>query len=403
MAVNIDHTAAGSATIVASSSGTATLTLPNATGTFLYSDANGNANVAGSVVMGSSFLRNRVINGDMRIDQRNNGASVNGTDGTFSVDRWICYVSQASKFTMQQNAGSVTPPSGFKNYLGITVGASASVTIGASDYFVIQQSIEGYNVSDFGFGAAGASTFTISFWVRSSVTGTYGGSFKNKATSADRSYPFTYTIVSANTWEKKTITVAGDTSGTWLFTNGTGICLCLSLGAGSTFSGTAGSWAAANYLSATSTATPITTNSATFYLTGVQLEVGTIATSFERQIYSAQLQQCQRYYQQLASLGAGNFALLAIGNIAGSLTGYAGGYFRVSMRAAPTFSYSGTLGTDIKFQTNGIDATPSTIGSDQMNPDTWSVSLTGTSLTAGNALRIFSLTTSGIFKFSAEL
>jgi hypothetical protein len=251
---------------------------------------------AGGVNTGS-FKRNRIINGNMLIDQRNAGAASTPTNGAYTLDRWAAYVSQASKITVQQNAGSVTPPAGYTNYLGITVGASANVTVGTGDYFFIQQTIEGYNIADFGFGAAGASTITFSFWVRSSVTGTFGGCVYNGAGS--RSYPFTYTISSSNTWEQKTVTVSGETTGTWNTINGAGLNLDFSIGTGATKSGTAGAWASANYYSATGAAKLIETNSATFYITGVQLEPGSSVTPFERQIYSDQLSQCQRYYQTI--------------------------------------------------------------------------------------------------------
>jgi hypothetical protein len=252
--------------------------------------------------MGMGF-RNRIINGDMRIDQRNAGASVTipAATTTYTIDRWAGFASQASKITIQQNAGSVTPPAGFKNYLGVTVGASANVTVGAGDYFFIQQAIEGYNTADFGFGAAGASTITFSFWVRSSVTGTYGGVLYNGGGS--RSYPYSYVINSANTWEQKTVTVTGDTTGSWLTTSGAGIQLTFSLGIGSTYSGAAGSWVGANYYGTTGTATPITTNSATFYITGVQLEKGSTATSFDYRPYGTELQLAQRYLPCFDGLG----------------------------------------------------------------------------------------------------
>ena len=238
-------------------------------------------------------FKSRIINGGMVIDQRNAGASVTPTTNQYSLDRWEFYVTQSSKVSFQQNAGSVTPPAGFKNYLGLTVGASANVTVGSTDLFILDQYIEGYNIADLGFGAAGASTVTLSFWVRSSLTGTFGGSLTNSGNS--RSYPFTYTISSANTWEQKTITVAGDTSGTWLSTNGTGLGVRFSIGTGSTYLGTSGSWAGAGYFGATGQTNLITTNSATFYITGVQLEKGSTATSFDYRPYGTELQLCQRY------------------------------------------------------------------------------------------------------------
>ena len=239
-------------------------------------------------------LRNRLINGDMRIDQRNAGASITPTNGQYSVDRWACYLSQTSKFSAQQNAASVTPPVGFTNYLGVTSLSAYSIT--STDLFLLNQNIEGLNVADLGWGTANAQTITLSFWVRSSLTGTFGGSLRNSA--LNRSYPFSYTITAANTWEKETITIAGDTSGTWLTTNGVGINLALGLGVGSTYSGTAGSWSGSNFLSATGATSVVSTNGATFYITGVQLEIGTSATPFERRLYGQELANCYRYYQQ---------------------------------------------------------------------------------------------------------
>jgi hypothetical protein len=227
----------------------------------------------------------------MVIDQRNNGASV--TSG-YPVDRWGYDASQASKFTIQQNAGSVTPPAGFANYLGFTV--ATAVTIGAGDYFTLIQRIEGFNTADLAWGTASAATVTLSFWVRSSLTGTFGGAIKNSA--ENRSYPFSYTINSANTWTLISITIAGDTSGTWLKTNGQGLNLFFSLGVGTTYSGTAGAWAATNYASATGAVSVIGTLNATWQITGVQLERGSTASSFEYRSYGAELALCQRYYEK---------------------------------------------------------------------------------------------------------
>ena len=272
-------------------------------------------------------FKSRIINGGMVIDQRNAGASVTPTTNQYSLDRWEFYVTQSSKVSFQQNAGSVTPPAGFKNYLGLTVGASANVTVGSTDLFILDQYIEGYNIADLGFGAAGASTVTLSFWVRSSLTGTFGGSLTNSGNS--RSYPFTYTISSANTWEQKTITVAGDTSGTWLSTNGTGLGVRFSIGTGSTYLGTSGSWAGAGYFGATGQTNLITTNSATFYITGVQLEKGSTATSFDYRPYGTELALCQRYFEILPAGGSGIYGSTA--NL-----GYVNWQYKVTKRAAPT-------------------------------------------------------------------
>jgi hypothetical protein len=251
----------------------------------------------------ASIMKNRVINGAMVIDQRNAGSAVTPTTDTYTLDRWLFATNVASKASVQQNAGSVTPPDGYKNYLGIT-STSAYTSLGATDVFVIRQKIEGYNVADLGFGTANAKTVTLSFWVRSSLTGTFAGSLNNSA--ENRSYPFSYTISVANTWEQKSITVAGDTTGTWLTTNGTGLEVGFSMGMGSTFSGTAGAWAGSALFSATGATSVVGTNGATFYITGVQLEVGSSATGYEYVNYQTSLANCQRYYQLITTASGGS-------------------------------------------------------------------------------------------------
>ena len=256
-----------------------------------------NADVIGTSVTGSnlgagnaSIMKNRIINGAMVIDARNAGASVT-PNNTYTLDRWGTENSVTSKFTVQQNAGSVTPPVGFKNYLGVT--SSSAYSSGASDYFDICQRIEGYNVADLGWGTANAKTVTLSFWVYSSLTGTFSGALQ--ATAAGRSYPFTYTVSSANTWTQASITIAGDTSGTWNTTNGLGIQVCFDLGSGSNLRGTAGSWSSNWYIGATGSVSVVGTSGATFYITGVQLEVGSSATGYEYRQYGQEFDLCRRY------------------------------------------------------------------------------------------------------------
>jgi hypothetical protein len=237
---------------------------------------------------------NRIINGAMTVDQRNAGASVTNIAGNvYTLDRWQANGDQASKFTIQQNAASVTPPAGFINYLGIT--SSSAYSVGAAESFVIRQKIEGLNVADLGWGAAGAATVTLSFWVRSSLTGTFGGSISNSA--RNRSYPFSYTISTANTWEQKSVTIAGDTTGTWLTTTGIGIEIDFGLGVGTTYSETAGAWVAGQKISATGATSVVGTSGATFYITGVQLEAGSTASPFAHENYGDTLRKCQRYYE----------------------------------------------------------------------------------------------------------
>jgi hypothetical protein len=283
-------------------------------------------------------MKNRIINGACVIDQRNAGASVTPTANAYTLDRWSTQMSQASKFSVQQNAGSVTPPVGFSNYLGVT--STSAYSVGSGDYFNIFQAIEGFNTADLQWGTANAKTITLSFWVRSSLTGTFGGSILNSAQS--RSYPFTYTINSANTWEFETITIAGDTTGTWLTTNGIGVRVVFGLGVASNLSGTAGSWSGSTFFSATGATSVVGTNGATFYITGVQLEVGSTATSFDYRSYGTELALCQRYYYLHAS---GNGVPVGMASQYGASSMYGTLQFPVTMRIAPTIS--STSGTDI--------------------------------------------------------
>ena len=256
-------------------------------------DTAGNATVAGTMAMGSSYLRNRIINGDMRFDQRNVGTSVTPANGQYALDRWGASQTSAGKFSIQQQTAVV--PVGFSHALKIT--SLSSYAVGAGDIFGIYQPVEGFNSADFSFGTANAQTVTLSFWVYSSLTGTFGGSIFNAALT--RTYPFSYSISSANTWTKITITMPGDTTGTWVgATNGVGMYVVLSVGVGSTYSGTANAWSAGWYYSVTGATSIVGTNGATWYVTGVQLEVGSVATPFERRQYGQELALCQRYYEK---------------------------------------------------------------------------------------------------------
>jgi hypothetical protein len=285
-------------------------------------------------------FKNRIINGAMVIDQRNAGASVtiNTAASTYTIDRWNAY-GQGSDgvFTVQQSS---TAPSGFTNSLAVTV-TTADASIGAAQLYTIGHKIEGYNIADLGWGTASAKSVCLSFQVRSSVTGTFSGSLKNS--NGTRSYPFTYTISVANTWEQKTVTIAGDTTGTWLTTNGIGLTLTISLGSGSNRLATAGAWAAGNYDGATGAVTLISTNGATFYITGVQLEKGSTATSFDYRPYGTELSLCQRYFESSMTVApADNMSVASTGVYAMSTSGatpvitYA---FKVTKRSDPTLTY----------------------------------------------------------------
>jgi len=323
-----------------------------------------NADVIQSSVTGVSLgagnatrFKNRIINGNMVIDQRNAGASVTqGTTGTqYCLDRWLILGTQASKFTVQQNAGSVTPPVGYSNYLGCTSSSAYSVT--STDYFGIQQRIEGFNTADLAWGTANAKTVTLSFQVYSSLTGTFGGVITNSA--YNYSYPFTYTISSASTWTSISVTIAGPTTGTWIgATNGIGLVALFGIGVGSTYSGTAGSWSANTYFSATGATSVVGTSGATFYITGVQLEVGSSATGFEVVDCGTQLLMCQRYYEKLGwtqSEAPGSTsgyigALLSLPT--GVSSQFMGFTWQVTKRAIPTITTYGSIASGV--ETSGI-------------------------------------------------
>ena len=270
--------------------------------------------------------RNKIINGDIKIDQRNAGAAVTPTDGLFSADRWRCGLNQASKFSIQQQSEA---PVGFSSSLKITSLSAFSLAVG--DLFLFEQRIEGFNFSDLAWGTASAKAVTLSFYVRSSLTGTFGGSVRNAANA--RSYPFNYTISSADTWEQKTVTIAGDTSGTWVTTNAHSATVGFGLGVGTNFTASAGSWVGSAELSADSSVSVVGTNAATFYITGVQLEEGSVATPFEHRNYGTELALCQRYYYELTG---GTMTLGAQGS-----TSYTNWFLPVTMRAIPTFTRVG--------------------------------------------------------------
>jgi hypothetical protein len=329
----------------------ASVNLTNATNLPLTTGVTGvlpEANGGTGTTVGYNGFKNRIINGAMMIDQRNAGASVtqNVTANIYTLDRWRGRGETADGvYTIQR---STVAPAGFVNSLIATV-TTADSSLGAGQIYALQQLVEGFNVADFNWGTASAATATLSFWVRSSVTGTFGGSFRNSA--SNRSYPFTYAISSANTWEQKTITIAGDTTGTWLTDNGTGIILTWGLGVSSTVSGAAGSWTANNFVSATGATNLMATSGATFYITGVQLEKGSNATSFDYRPYGQELALCQRYFEKSYAQSFAPATATVAGYITSSVNstttaGYLGfsHSYKVTKRASPTVVIYDTAG-----------------------------------------------------------
>jgi len=304
-------------------------------------DANGNVTIAGTPINQYQGMKNRIINGDMRIDQRFAGTANTVTTSAYSLDRWATNATQSSKYSFQQNAGSITPPVGFTNYLGIT--SLSSYSLSSTDWFTLQQGVEGYNISDLSWGTSSARPVTLSFWVRSSLTGLFGGSLSNSDVS--RSYAYTYTINTPNTWQYVSMTIPGDTIGTWLTNNGVGIRVYISLGCGTSQSTTANVWSSGFYNAPAGNVSVVGTNGATFYITGVQLEVGTTATAFERRHFGTEMTLCQRYFSKSYDIGTIPGTATQVGLQGGAFqgaSGLGGAYgaiqYPVAMRAAPSIT-----------------------------------------------------------------
>ena len=338
-------------------------------------------------------FKNRIINGAMVIDQRNAGASVTANDNVFGVDRFQYAMTQSSKGTSQQSS---TAPTGFNNSLLFT--SSSAYAIAAGDIFAIRQKIEGFNAADLGWGTASAATITVSFWVRSSLTGTFGGSILNGA--GNRAYPYTYTINAANTFEYKTITIAGDTTGTWAgATNAASITLAFGLGVGSTYSATAGAWGGGSFIfSATGATSVVGTSGATFYITGVQLEKGSTATSFDYRPYGTELALCQRYYYR--SVATDSYTIFGTGFVTSSTATQIYSALPVTMRASPTLNFSTCRLGD------GSYPTVTSVGTFRGGLNSWGseVVASGGGLTTGRGCIIgASNSTSAYIDASAEL
>ena len=335
-------------------------------------------------------FKNRIINGAMVIDQRNAGASVTQTTVTiYTVDRWSIYGSAASKFTLQQQTSIV--PVGFTNAVKAT--SASAYSVASTDEFDISQYIEGFNIADLGWGTASASTVTLSFRVYSSLTGTFGGQIANYNSS--RSYPFSYSIPVANTWTTISVTIAGDTSGTWQVNNTAGMLVLFSMGAGSTKSGTANTWQAGNFTQPTGSVSVVGTSGATFYITGVQLEKGSTATSFDYRPYGTELSLCQRYFASYNS-SAINTAT-APGYIGNTTSGIVLYKLPVTPRIAPTgitingaFNFSGTSTTAVSALTFSTASPSGDIG----------MLFTSSGLTAGQAGILQTNATSNYIQFT---
>jgi len=352
---------------------------------------------AGSINAPNSFgFKNRIINGAMVIAQRGTGStSVQTSTDYVSCDRWLSDASQNSKYTIQQSSDA---PTGFNFSMLATSSSAYSVT--ASDGFRLQQRIEGFNTADLAFGSASAKTVTLSFWVKSTLTGTFGGSLCNSA--FNRTYPFTYTISSASTWEQKTITIAGDTSGTWIgATNGIGIIVYFSLGAGSNFTGTNNAWNSGFYLGGSTSV--VGTSGATFQISGVQLEKGSTATSFDYRPYGTELQLCQRYYYRAYPASGNSWAATGFCNNTTVATYRL--MSKVTMRVAPSALEQSGTATDYAVQSSvGATTCSSVPVLDNSSPDALGFRFTvALGLVAGGGALSRAASADGYLGWSAEL
>jgi hypothetical protein len=348
-------------------------------------------------VNSSGFIgnRNRIINGGMVIVQR--GTAASNTNNTFPIDRFRLAVSNSSKVSLQQSS-TVPTGEGFVNSILAT--SLAATTVGSTDTYEFSQQIEGYNTADLMWGTAAAKTVTLSFWVRSSLTGTFGGTFQNSGNT--RAYPFSYTISAADTWQKISITVAGDTSGTWLTDNSRGIIIRWSLGCGSSFLTTANAWAAGDYQSVTGETKLVATNGATWYLTGVQLERGSTASSFEYRSYGAELALCQRYAVVFNGADSNSANRMGFGIATSTTKAYCLINHPVTMRAKASLSNSATINvSDASIGTATTSLAVQSVVSDTNH--------TGIDITVASGLTSFRSYwlefngTSGVFTLSAEL
>jgi hypothetical protein len=347
---------------------------------------------------GAFSFKNRIINGDCRISQAAGGAAVTGV-ADLPVDQFRYRNVTDGAYSGQQDSSA---PVGFVNSIKTTI-TTADASIGATQYFYLRNRIEGTNVSDLGWGTANAKTVTLSFWVRSSLTGTFGVVVNNSGYT--RSYPATYTISVADTWEYKTITVPGDTTGTWLTTTGIGLEISFDLGVGSTYRAAAGSWTSTGLIFGTTGATNvISTLNATWYVTGVQLEVGSVATPFERRPYGTELALCQRYYYKLKARDDATI----FGNAFNPDTTNALGvtFFPVPMRVGPTALEQSGTASDYRVRhgiTNTTCSGVPTIWSDSPGVNAVTGFVVASGLTAGQASFLRSNNSNAFLAWSAEL
>jgi len=334
----------------------------------------------------NTTMRNRIINGAMVIDQRNAGAAVTPATNTYLVDRWQAVPSDASKLTYQQVADA---PAGFKFSLKVTVASSATPT----SYNILWQPIEGFNVIDLGFGAAGAQTITVSFWIKGSVAGNYSAFLGN---NAGRSYLVSVPVTTS--WAYQTVSITGDTSGTWPTTNAAGMYLGFDMGSDASRYSTAGSWLSSNVYGVTGNLKFISqANGSTLNITGVQLEAGTAASPFEYRLYGTELALCQRYCYVPSAVYQ---AATASGLQYNASAGFFSLQFPVFMRTAATLNSITASNWAVLYQGSAAIPTAITLNASASSGASLYTSQT---LGAGNPIILWPTNTSAQMIFSAEL
>ena len=343
--------------------------------------------------------RNLIINGAMQVAQR--GTSFTGVGGSsvqYTLDKWA--VREATDAVVDVSQAADSPSTDlFKYCLKLDV-TTADTSIAAGQVCTVQHRMEAQDLVLAGFGTANAKQLTISFWHKHTKTGTYSVGFTNH--NGTRGYPAEYTQSVSDTWEKSTVTFTADTTGTWATDNTLGMIVYFSVAAGTDFHATVDTWTGANDFASANQVNALDSTSNSFRLTGVQLEVGSVATPFEHRSYGEELALCQRYYFKATVDSANDSFGVALCDAAGNATGDV--FFPVTMRVAPTALEQTGTASDYEIRktqsTITCNATPDYIRASQFQS---TVSFNALGLTAGQAALIRAATTSAYLAWSAEL
>lgn len=354
------------------------------------------ANLGGSADAGGLTGRSMLINGAFQVWQRGTSAITVSGDDDFTADRFKGWANGGGTFTVEQSTD--VPNNEFEFSAKLTNTATDS-SVAAGDDYRWATDIEGYNVSPLAYGSSDAKTATLSFWVKSSLAGTYCGAFYS--TTASRHYIYEYTINSADTWEYKTITVDGDTTGSWNRTNGNGLRIYWGFGSGSDVQGTADAWAAGEKWETTNQAAWIGSASATFFITGIKLEIGQTATPFEHRSYGEELALCQRYFFAQENTAGEDYYAFGLGTGESAATYRGLSSFPVTMRIEPSLT---SVASNKFYIHGGFTPDSTTAALDQSSRDCAYVSVFGSGGTGGFAARWLANGTNNAYCYwSAEL